>query len=149
MNNIEEQRKRYNKIYCQYNKLYHDFALKSDFSDTTLWIFYALYKTEKPLNQNDLATYIGVPKQTVNSAIKQLEAQGFLQLIKKEGVKNYKIIELTLKGKEKCANTVAHLIRAEKNSFAMLSDRERKVFVDMYEKRYNIFNEEIEKFLNN
>ena len=149
MNNIEEQRNRYNKIYCQYNKLYHDIAIKSEFTDTTLWIFYALYKSKSPLNQNDLASYIGIPKQTVNSAVKQLETQGFLQLIKKEKEKNCKIIVLTKKGIDKCEETVAHLIKAERNSFTKLTDEERKLFVDMYEKRFNIFNEELKEFMNN
>ena len=58
MNNIEEERNRYNKIYCQYNKLYHEIAIKSEFTDTTLWIFYSLYKSKSPLNQNDLVCYI-------------------------------------------------------------------------------------------
>ena len=149
MSNVEEERNRYNKIYCQYNKLYHDIAIKSEFTDTTLWIFYAIYKSSLPLNQNDLATYIGIPKQTVNSAVKQLEMQGYLKLIKKQNKRNCKIIELTQKGIDKCEETVAHLIRAERNSFSKLTNEERKMFVDMYEKKFNIFNEELNEFLNN
>lgn len=148
-NNIEEERNRYNQIYCKYNKLYHDIAIKAELTDTTLWIFYAIYKSKNPLNQNDIACYLGMPKQTINSAVKQLEAQGYLTLVKKEGVKNCKNIELTEMGKNKCEATVAHLINAERHSFTKLTNEERKMFVDMYEKRFKIFSEEINLFLNN
>ena len=52
-------------------------------------------------------------------------------------------------GKNKCEATVAHLINAERHSFTKLTNEERKMFVDMYEKRFKIFSEEINLFLNN
>ena len=49
-------------------------------SECAFWILYTLRVEEKPFTQAEICEFLIEPKQTVNSALKKLEAEGYLIL---------------------------------------------------------------------
>ena len=61
-----------NRLYNETNQLYHRLARHSGLSDCAFWLLYALRDEDGPLTQTQLSTLLCLPKQTVNSALKQM-----------------------------------------------------------------------------
>ena len=144
---LREQNARFSCTYKMYDELYHNVAQKYGFSDTALWLLYLICREEEPLTQNQLAEELYVPKQTVNSAIAKLVKDGYVELIQKTGPRNNKAVCLTAYGKERCQECVLPLIEAENRALDRLSEEEQKIFLALYEKRYQFFREEVDYLL--
>lgn len=84
----------------------------------------------------------GISKQTVNSAIRTLEADGVIFLVPYEG--RSKKIVLTDKGEELVRNTVARLFAAEARVFAGWSTEETDCYLHLIEKFVTGFRKEAE-----
>ncbi len=146
--NINRQMIEFNKIYKIIDDIYHNYAKSWDLSDTSLWILYSVWENDKAYTQKELCQVWSYSKQTVNSALKSLEGQGFIQLLHELDNKKNKQIILTKRGKELAQKVVVPLMEAEKNSFASLSDEERCVFLKLMKKHSLLFGEEVNKISN-
>ena len=92
--------KRYNNILKESDHFYRKAARRLGVPECALWILYTLRAEEPPLTQKRLCQQLLQPKQTINSALKSLEAEGCLTLSAGED-RRTRVITLTEKGAEK------------------------------------------------
>ena len=85
----------------------------------------------------------GMRKQTVNSVIRKLEAEGVLYLVRYKG--NAKKVLLTPKGTEYAHKTIGRLNKAEINTLRAWSEEEIDTQIRLMEKYIVSFAEQIEK----
>lgn len=96
-NEILRERQRYYALWKESNIVYEEWAKSHGMSANSLLILEALYdgiRTQKEISQKWC-----IPKQTINTILKDLEAQGYLELTAMEQDKRNKRIELTSKGR--------------------------------------------------
>ena len=70
----------YNELYKEQDDLYRAVARGFGLSDCAFWVLYALREAERPMTQSDVCAAVYQPKQTVHSALKKLEGEGYLRL---------------------------------------------------------------------
>lgn len=142
--NIKEWNERYSAITNKYNAMYHNVAVNYGFSDTQFWVLYILFNFHKKrtYTQNEIADDLGIPKQTVNSAIAKLVDNGYLTLTKRLAPRNSKSVSLTDSGTELCNKCILPVMEAEERALSKLTPKEHKLFLSIFEKRFeNIYKE--------
>ena len=86
----------YNRIYKEVNDIYRDAASKFGLSNSVFDILYTICEVGEGCLQKDVCDATFIPKQTVNSAIRKLEQEGYLTLSNGKG--HSKHIHLTESG---------------------------------------------------
>ena len=147
MKKIDEQYAMYMASEKKIGELYHRIAVKMGVSDSVMWIMYCLCEPGADHTQNSIAGRIGVPKQTINSAINRLLKDGYISLEQLPVSGNNKRIALTEKGKSFCKEQIAPFAEAEDRAFSKLSEEEQEQYLALGIKhnRYQI--EEFTKLL--
>ena len=70
----------YNRETKRLDDLYRCAAKQCGISECAFWILYTLRAEERQFTQAEICEFLIEPKQTVNSALKKLEAEGYLTL---------------------------------------------------------------------
>ena len=70
----------FNQLYKKMDEIYHLYAKKTGISDMTLWLLYSLSESDTVYTQKEFCLAWHYPPQTVNSALKSLEARGLIGL---------------------------------------------------------------------
>ena len=96
-NEILRERQRYYALWKESNIVYEEWAKSHGMSANSLLILEALY--DGICTQKEISQKWCIPKQTINTILKDLEAQGYLELTAMEQDKRNKQIELTSKGR--------------------------------------------------
>lgn len=133
---------KFNRISREYDEIFHSVASLFEMTDTTFWILYALRDTTEMLTQTQLCSRLCLPKQTVNSALKKLQADGYLYLLSEE--KNrVKPIWLTEKGVHLAQDTVDKMRQMEAETLEELSEEELDVYFHVFRKYLDSLQEKI------
>lgn len=69
----------FNRLYKKMDEVYHHYAKGLGLSDMALWLLYSLYESGGPCTQRAFCAAWHHPPQTVNSALKKLEAEGLIE----------------------------------------------------------------------
>ena len=125
--------KEYNALVKACDDIYRAQARHMGLSESVLWTLYVLRLDDQAPTQAQLVEALYLPKQTINSALKKMEAQGLVKL-EAEGVR--KRIYLTPAGRDLCARTADRIIAAEQAAFAALSPEEQDRLLDLTD-RFN------------
>ena len=133
--------KRYNYLTMETEAAYHDASLKLGLSDSVSLILYTLCNHEGECLLGDICRLAGMRKQTLNSAIRKLEAEGTVYMKAADGKKKY--VCLTEKGKVLSEKTVLKLIRIENEILESWTEEERELYVKLAEKYLKSFREKI------
>ena len=123
---------RINYLTSEMEALYHQASLKLGISDSVSIVLYTIYDTGERCLLSDVYKKSGISKQTVNSAIRKLEADGILYLEHYAG--RAKTIVLTQKGKVFVNETVAKLYHAEVQAFETWTSEEINTYIHLMEK---------------
>lgn len=123
--------------------LYHQVARKFGVADSVMITAYMLHEKGDGCLLYDVYSESGVTKQTINSAIRKLERDGYIYLTRDSG--KAKRIWLTDTGKEFIANTAARLYEAECRAFQPWTDEEFEMYFRLIEKYNEAFRAEVEK----
>ena len=137
----------FNKLYKELDELYHDFAKHCGISDCAFWILYSVQESVEPYTQKDLSEIWSFSRQTVNSALKNLEADDYIELVPLPGNRKNKEIVLTQKGKNYAEEHVMPLMEAEQNAFGKLTDEERSEFLRLTQKHISLLRTETNAIL--
>ncbi|MBF4695539.1 MarR family winged helix-turn-helix transcriptional regulator [Fusibacter ferrireducens] len=132
---------RINYLTSEMEALYHQASLKLGITDSVSIILYTILDTGENCLLSDIYKKSGISKQTVNSAIRGLEADDILYLEKHTG-RTKKII-LTEKGKDFMNKTVTKLYKAEVRTFESWSTEEINTYIHLMEKYTNCFREQV------
>ena len=130
---LDTRLKQYNDITKQNDQLYRGVAKKFGLSECAFWILYYLRADYGEAKQSEICSSFYLPKQSIHSALKKLEADGYIMQTA-GGNKRSKRILLTKQGEILCGKTVDHIVKAEKEALGSLSEKEQEIFMDLFEK---------------
>lgn len=108
------------------DSFYNEFAKQSNVSSTLLWVLYAL-NDGKLHTQIEISNEWELPKTTVNTVIKDIQKNGYVELIPIKGKRREMYIVLTEAGKEYADSLLSDLYHKEKEVYKMLSSEECEI----------------------
>ncbi len=114
----------YNNILKENDNLYRGVAKRLGLPECAFWILYTLRADSAALTQSEIGDLLYQPKQTVNSALKNLEAEGYIERLRTDDRRS-KPIRLTERGAELAERTVDKVIAAERKSLLDLTEAEQ------------------------
>lgn len=86
-----------------------------------------------------------MPRQTVNSALKNLQSDGYICLTPAQNNKKSKILVLTEKGEDLAKNSADIVLNAEIKVLRQFSESELEVFLSLSEKYAVLLRKEYEE----
>ena len=120
----------YNSALKENDDIYRGLSKFYGLSECAFWILYTLRVSETPVTQSDICGVMFQPKQTVNSALKKMENEGYIKL-NSAANRRFKEIILTKKGISLAQNTVDHVIHAEIEALSTMSSEEFTSFLHL------------------
>ena len=132
-NNSSKRMLEFNEVMKENNDLYSNLAKKFKMSDCMLWILYILREENKVLTQSDICNMMCIPKQTVNSSLKKMEAEGYIELLNINDKRSKQVI-LTEKGLDLANNTVDIIISKENNALSKMDEKEQELLINLLRK---------------
>ena len=144
MKSTREYIAEYNQLLKECNTIYHSAAVRLGLSDCAFWILYTLQEEGKTVKKSDISDNASMPKQTVNSALKKLEKDGYLSLCRIDG-KMGKSIHLTEKGSKFVVENMKPIMLAEEKACALFTEEEKGMFLKVFHSLVERLNEEISK----
>lgn len=76
MTQQSKQLRRFNRLVGETDAVYHELANRLGLSDSAFQILYTLQSEDGACPLRDICAFSGLTKQTVNSALRKLEAEG-------------------------------------------------------------------------
>ena len=114
----------FNRLYKEEDELYHKVASKMGVPDSVFSIFYLLNDLGEGCMQKDICYAAFVNKQTVNSSVRKMVADGYIYL--KQGRGRDKHIFLTEAGKQFVEKYIVPVVQKENEAFTDLKEEEQK-----------------------
>lgn len=111
MTHPSKQLRRFNRLISETEAVYHEIAQRLGLSDSAFQILYTLHDEGGACPLRDICILSGLTKQTVNSALRKLEAEGSV-MTASSGAR-HKIVSLTPEGAALAERTVAQVIAIE------------------------------------
>ena len=108
--------RRFNHLLNEIDSAYHEMSLKLGMSDSAMIILYTICECGVSCPLLEICRKSGIRKQTINSAIRKLEAEGIVYLEMADAKK--KIVCLTKQGRQLAERTAMRMIEAENEIFA-------------------------------
>ncbi len=140
--NLKECLAQYNSIIKENEDIYRELARSLGLSECSFWILYTLRTKEGAPVQSDVCACLHEPKQTVNSALKKMEADGLITLAHGTDRRSKKI-SLTSQGTQLCEKTVDRVIGMEQMAFKGLPPQERELFLSLFRKLTGLLKEKM------
>lgn len=131
-NKISKELKRYNYLFGETGAVYHEMYMKLGLSDSAMLVLYTVLENGGSCMLQDVCRFTGLAKQTINSAVRRLEADGVVYL-ETAGSKN-KMIYLTREGQDLAENTAGRVIMAEDEVFASWSQKDVEKYLELTER---------------
>lgn len=131
--------KRLNHLITETDAAYHDLALQLGLSDSAMSILYTVCNEGEPCPLRTVCRLTGKSKQTLNSALRKLEAEGILELYTESG--RGKNIRLTEKGRALAAVTAERMIETENKILDAWPEEDVERFLLLTEKYLLAFRE--------
>ena len=117
--------KRINYLHSEINNVFHEMSQQMGLSDSVSCILYTICNFGDSCLLTDIINMTGIPKQTVNSALRKLEGEGYLQL--ETAQSRRKKVVLTEAGKLLTRKTAEQMIRMENEIYASWTEEERQL----------------------
>ncbi len=140
--NVKKEILRNNQQFGKLNALYHKLSQFYDISDSESEILYYLVSSEKDVPIQEIIYFTCSPKQTVNSALRNMEKKEWITLRKIDS--KSKLVCLTEKGKNQAKQSVEKILDIEKEVFLSINQEEVEKYLEFADK----FNEKLEEKLN-
>jgi len=135
--------KRVNYLLSEINAVYREASSALGISDSVMQILYTICNYGDSCLLGDILRMTGLPKQTVNSALRKLEGEGIVYLRSAE--KKKKSVHLTEQGKSLASTTVLRLMEMENAVFDSWTAEERQSYLRLNQKYLNQFKETIKE----
>ena len=121
--------KRINYLHSEINNVFHEMSQQMGLSDSVSCILYTICNFGDSCMLTDIINMTGIPKQTVNSALRKMEGDGYLQLETTQ-TRRKKVV-LTEAGKLLAQNTAEQMIRMENEIYASWTEEERRLHLTL------------------
>ena len=139
---FQEFIRRHNGLYKENNENYHRLARHFGLSDTAFWILYTLREMGGSVSQSQLCGELFLSKQTIHSALKQLEQGGFLQLENLPNNRKNKLVRVTPQGEQLLCQVADPVFAMEERAFLRLSPQQRQALLELDEALLNALRQE-------
>lgn len=116
----------FGKALYHMDSFYDEFAKQSNVSSSLLWVLYALNDGNSH-TQIEISNDWELPKTTVNTVIKDIQKEGYVELVPIKGKRREMSIVLTESGKAFADNVLSDLYRKEEEVFKLLSPKEQEI----------------------
>lgn len=127
-----KEMRRYNHLVGEIDGVYHEMSLRLGLSDSAMIVLYTLCDSGSPCPLRDICHRSGLSKQTVNSALRKLEAEGVVYL---EPVSaRSKRVCLTEAGQALADKTAGKVIRIENDIFASWPRNDVEQYLELTER---------------
>ncbi len=133
MDNVRKRLSEFNGIVKENDEIYRNAAKAVGLPDCALWILYYLRGCGTEMNQSNICASIYMPKQTVNSSLKKLEKDGYVELLVGNDRRS-RLVRMTQKGQELAARTVDRVIAGELTALKGLTEQEQEDFITLFHK---------------
>ena len=110
----------FGKALYHVDSFYDEFAKQSNVSSSLVWVLYALNDGNSH-TQIEISNDWELPKTTVNTVIKDIQKEGYVELVPIKGKRREMSIVLTESGKAFADNVLSDLYRKEEEVFKLLS----------------------------
>ena len=121
--------KRINYLHSEINNVFHEMSQQMGLSDSVSCILYTICNFGDSCLLTDIINMTGIPKQTVNSALRKMEGDGYLQLETTQ-TRRKKVV-LTEAGKLLARKTAEQMIRMENEIYASWTEEERQLHLTL------------------
>ena len=111
---ISEQLQLYYSLWKESNVIYEECAKSQGLSSNSLLILESFYYDGDQCTQKSISQKWMIPKQTINTILKEFESKGYVELHSLPEDKRNKLIQLTPKGKEFTETIISRLLEKEK-----------------------------------
>ena len=108
------------------DSFYDEFAKQSNISSALLWVMYALNDGNSH-TQIEISNDWKLPKTTVNTVIKEIQKDGYVELVPIIGKRREMSIVLTERGKKFADDVLSDLYKKEAEVLKILSIQEREI----------------------
>lgn len=135
--------KRYNYLLGEIEAAYHEVSLKLGLSDSAMKILYAICDNGESCLLQDICRRSGLSKQTINSAVRKLEAEGMIYLEMADS--KHKKVCLTEEGNRLAEKTARQVLKAENEIFASWPPEDVQKNLELTEKFLLAFREKVKK----
>ncbi len=81
------------------NAMYEDWAKEHGLSSNSMLVLYSLFESNENCTQKSISQKWSIPKQTVNTILKEFSAKTYIELLRDKEDKRNKLIKLTPEGK--------------------------------------------------
>lgn len=130
-NRVSKEMKRFNHLISEIEATYHEIFWKLKLSDSAIQVLYTICNDGQDCLLQDICYHTGLSKQTINSAVRKLEAEHAVYL-EPVGSKSKKVC-LTESGKQLADQTAGRVIRAENEIFASWPAEDVQKYLDLTE----------------
>lgn len=135
---------KYNALSKESDNLYRGLVRELGGSECALWILYTLRAEKPPVTQKTICDILHAPKQTVNSAMKALEAGGYLRLEPGPDRRRKQVV-LTEAGERLARESADKIIFAEEAAFGAMTESEREMFLILMGRFVRALRDEIQE----
>lgn len=135
---------KYVEIIRETEGLYDKTVSESGLSKGAFIVLWTLYDFGRPCTQKEICENWHENKQTVNSAVKKLIEEGYIDIAPSPVNLREKLLTFTEKGRFFSKRTIGKVFDAEKRAFNRLLEDEQKEAVRISEKYYKLLKEEID-----
>lgn len=115
---------RFGKLLYRLDNFYNEFAKKSGIKPNLMWILYAL-DDGMPHSQKEISTSWDIPITTINTIVKELINDGYVELSHIKGKRREMNIILTKKGVLYSKEILKDLYKIEDSVYKSLNERIR------------------------
>ena len=126
---MERKEDRFDTVVRKINELsgiYRNAAAKSGISVNEFWVWYTLVGDRREFTQQEICGYCGLPKQTVNTIVRNMVRQKFATLEIIPLNRSRKRIRLTPAGRAFGEKLMAQAMTAERSAFLALPEEEQQ-----------------------
>ena len=110
------------------DSFYDEFAKQSNVSSALLWVLYAL-NDGNPHTQIEISNDWELPKTTGKTVIKDIQKDGYVELVPIKGKRREMSIVLTANGKKFADNVLSDLYKKEAEAYKTLTSEEQEIIM--------------------
>lgn len=140
---LSKDMKRFNYLISETDAAYHEMTKKLGLSDSAMIILYTICDNGGTCLLKDICRRSGIQKQTINSAIRKLEAEGIVYLEAVDA--KSKNVRLTEEGQRLAARTAMRMLRAENEILAGWSEADVAQYLRLTERFLVDFRKKMEE----
>ena len=129
------------------DRLYYEWARERGISLTTLFCLYVIHGNPDYCTPGQIAARLARSKQTVNSALDQLEAQGMIVREVDPTSRRSRLVHFTAQGQQYASDLLKELDQLEKSAFSRLTAEELNQMTSLNEKLDRFLTEALTKGL--